>query len=257
MPRVPNDACSRCAKPVFRGPASSPLIICHDCRRLLPKGAQLTCPVCSRGFARPDVGQVVPGQTCCSKSCAKLQADQRQGLVPRRGRSCEVCGCKYDASRADQRTCGRACGAELQRRNDDESGRRFLKCPSSRIYFRNCARCGVLFVARHATAKCCTAECRRLRLIDQVLDRHYGYVQTGMREETLREYLMKRDRGRCGICRKPVRATSGPMRPSIDHIWPRSLGGSDDLENLQLAHYRCNLSKHNKVTVPVQLLLVG
>jgi 5-methylcytosine-specific restriction endonuclease McrA len=69
-------------------------------------------------------------------------------------------------------------------------------------------------------------------------------------------YLIKRDKGRCGICHKPVRAKKGPMRPSVDHIIPLSVSRDHSLANLQLAHYRCNLSKNNRAGGE-QLLLVG
>lgn len=69
------------------------------------------------------------------------------------------------------------------------------------------------------------------------------------------EYLVARDHGRCGICRKPVRARKGPMRPSIDHIIPLTRDGEHTLENVQLAHFRCNLSKGNRGGG--QVLLVG
>jgi endogenous inhibitor of DNA gyrase (YacG/DUF329 family) len=128
--------------------------------------------------------------------------------------------------------------------------------PRSRIWVINCAECGKLLVVRIANQVTCSDKCRRSRLIGQVLDRHYGYVKNAMREGPLLAYLMKRDRGRCGICRKPVRAKKGPMRPSIDHIQPRSRGGSDDLANLHLAHLRCNWSKHAGGGGE-QLLLVG
>ena len=35
------------------------------------------------------------------------------------------------------------------------------------------------------------------------------------------------------------------LRPTYDHIRPRSKGGDDALENLQLAHARCNKIKGN------------
>jgi 5-methylcytosine-specific restriction endonuclease McrA len=69
-------------------------------------------------------------------------------------------------------------------------------------------------------------------------------------------YLVQRDKGRCGICRKPVRAKQGPRRASLDHIIPLSRGGTHTLANVQLAHYVCNLSKNNRGGGE-QLLLVG
>lgn len=54
----------------------------------------------------------------------------------------------------------------------------------------------------------------------------------------------------CGICRLPVDmdlSAPDPMRASVDHIWPRALGGTNDPENLQLAHLRCNSVKQHRV----------
>lgn len=50
---------------------------------------------------------------------------------------------------------------------------------------------------------------------------------------------------RCGICRGPI-LPSEVLQPdviNIDHIRPRSHGGSDDPGNLQLSHEPCNSAK--------------
>jgi 5-methylcytosine-specific restriction endonuclease McrA len=75
-------------------------------------------------------------------------------------------------------------------------------------------------------------------------------------------YLMVRDAARCGICRRQVTKTTGMMRPSADHIipvskWRRADGPDPDcLENLQLAHLRCNVAKGNRIGA-AQPLLIG
>lgn len=50
--------------------------------------------------------------------------------------------------------------------------------------------------------------------------------------------------GRCLICNGPLRfdADTGEGA-SVEHIVPRSLGGGNDLENLGIAHRRCNGEK--------------
>jgi 5-methylcytosine-specific restriction endonuclease McrA len=74
-------------------------------------------------------------------------------------------------------------------------------------------------------------------------------------------YLMERDAARCGICHRLITQNAGPMRPSVDHIVPWSMWRAEDgpdpdcLENLQLAHLRCNISKGNRVAG--QILLIG
>jgi 5-methylcytosine-specific restriction endonuclease McrA len=62
--------------------------------------------------------------------------------------------------------------------------------------------------------------------------------------------LAKRDGPNCGICGNPVSLRApkhDPDKPSIDHIIPRALGGTNDPKNLQLAHLSCNHRKHIKV----------
>ena len=79
-------------------------------------------------------------------------------------------------------------------------------------------------------------------------------------------YLMERDAGRCRIAvclfaDRRIRAKSGPGRPSADHIVPWSVWRPEDgpdpdcLENLQLAHLRCNVRKGNRHAG--QQLLIG
>ena len=57
---------------------------------------------------------------------------------------------------------------------------------------------------------------------------------------TLRVYV--RDGGLCQLCNKPVE----PEHATLDHIIPLSLGGSNEFDNLQLAHRRCNAIKATK-----------
>ena len=55
----------------------------------------------------------------------------------------------------------------------------------------------------------------------------------------------------CGICGLPVNKSlkyPDPMSPSIDHIIPIDRGGHpSDISNLQLAHWKCNRMKANKL----------
>lgn len=52
--------------------------------------------------------------------------------------------------------------------------------------------------------------------------------------------LVRRDGAVCGICRDPI---SNFKDITLDHIVPRSKGGVDSIENLQLAHQSCNQAK--------------
>ena len=54
----------------------------------------------------------------------------------------------------------------------------------------------------------------------------------------------------CGICGMPVDKSlkyPHPMSPTVDHIIPCNKGGGDDLDNLQLAHRKCNRMKSDNM----------
>jgi len=59
-----------------------------------------------------------------------------------------------------------------------------------------------------------------------------------------------RDGWKCQHCKKRVDKNlrwPNPLSPSLDHIVPLSQGGTHTYNNIQLAHLKCNLSKHNNV----------
>lgn len=68
----------------------------------------------------------------------------------------------------------------------------------------------------------------------------------------------ERDGWRCHLCGRRVnRKLSGqqPMGPTVDHLIPLRDGGIDSIENVALAHRRCNCARQAGGTV--QLRLVG
>ena len=74
MPR--RGECSRCGKPVYRGPTSRPEIICHECRRELPAPRLSTpayqpkpCEQCREMFTPQPRTKGKPPQRFCSASC--------------------------------------------------------------------------------------------------------------------------------------------------------------------------------------------
>lgn len=59
-----------------------------------------------------------------------------------------------------------------------------------------------------------------------------------------RLFLLERQRWTCGICHLPITSANDA---SIDHILPKSHGGTDVLANLQAAHKECNNRKASRV----------
>ncbi|MEL6825434.1 MAG: HNH endonuclease signature motif containing protein [Pseudomonadota bacterium] len=77
-----------------------------------------------------------------------------------------------------------------------------------------------------------------------------------VRTDAAFERLWTIQEGRCALCGEPMyrnrfEATHAKVwakyRATIDHIIPRSKGGGDEIENLQLAHARCNKIKGNQL----------
>lgn len=62
--------------------------------------------------------------------------------------------------------------------------------------------------------------------------------------------IRRRDGDSCSLCGKLIDFDlrfPAPQSRSVDHIAPYSRGGTDELDNLQLAHLRCNIQKSNRI----------
>lgn len=57
-----------------------------------------------------------------------------------------------------------------------------------------------------------------------------------------REAVFRKDHGICHLCGKPV----NPDYYDVDHVLPRSKGGTEDPQNLRLSHPFCNRSKQDR-----------
>ena len=66
---------------------------------------------------------------------------------------------------------------------------------------------------------------------------------------SVRLAIYERDAWTCGICLEPVADGLPPHDPwqaTLDHVVPRSAGGSDEADNLRLAHRWCNAVRSNR-----------
>jgi hypothetical protein len=64
--------------------------------------------------------------------------------------------------------------------------------------------------------------------------------------DSIRQIVRERAKFLCEYCHSPERSSSDLF--TIDHLVPRSLGGSDALSNLALACRRCNERRYNFTT---------
>lgn len=125
--------------------------------------------------------------------------------------------------------------------------RKYCSAKCQKLYYKHdgsvpdtftCVQCGGTFPltevgkgGRRKNSR--TVTCRRCRI-----DRRKHGVSV--------EWLARRDGTDCSICGEPVDMTArlpDQMCPSVDHVIPRAKGGSNDPENLALAHFKCNRIK--------------
>lgn len=277
MTRHPDMPCALCGAMMWRGRTSLPAgeALCRPCRlwiSTLTPPEIIACPVCGTEFVkRPDIWT-------CSRRCGYIKRSRNNGGNRLSGRICSVCGATYNATYADQVTCGRACGAIQQRLN---AGTKPRTCP---IDIHPCRRCGRLFtrVGRVFCSSDCrayipsqpvTRDCTECGAPHTTLNaNNQGRCKKCQRRSTARaarqkwgrghrararrygvEYepinrvkVYKRDAWRCGLCGRKVSPnlkSPHPLSPSLDHVVPMSLGGGHVYANVQLAHFICNSMK--------------
>lgn len=145
-------------------------------------------------------------------------------------RICEVCG-KESTLKGYRKVCSDRCKQLLHRNGGTppEKIKQCVKCTG----FIDLTIVGKSGRKKRSDTKFCDP-CKRSRVL-----RHQMSVTE----------LADRDGTTCGICSTDVDmdlAFPNTMRASVDHIKPVACGGTDDPENLQLAHLHCNLIKNNR-----------
>jgi predicted nucleic acid-binding Zn ribbon protein len=154
---------------------------------------------------------------------------------PRYGWSdCLVCTTKFPPKGLGQKYCSKSCGWKAETiRNGGMSVEQRL------AIVRDCARCGDQFNSQHPGRIHCSDLCRDLAATERGARLHHGWIRS-----TMREAIYERDGHECWLCGEAVDYTADAKRddwaPSLDHVVPRSKGGTHDASNLRTAHRWCN-----------------
>lgn len=209
--------------------------------------------------------------TLCAGGCGRLlwtgtsslpnptcQPCRRQGRAPRR---------------LDQGQCGR-CGQEMQRVRGRKRDSVCASCRQAagenvrRAGERTCQACGrtkplAEFGGVDKRGWLKSAVCYRCQAAARPKNRRQNQVQNRKRRDaryatwdgvTDREVL-EADWWECQMprCLRPEGreipqvSWPDPWSPSVDHVLPLSLGGTDTASNKRAAHLRCNVSRGNRV----------
>ncbi|XTZ17059.1 HNH endonuclease [Micromonospora echinospora] len=113
-----------------------------------------------------------------------------------------------------------------------------------------CRHCGTPFVDRQPDARSCSALCTR---------RYWRKLHADEVPQAVRLHVLHRDRWRCQICKRSIPQrlrVPHPRAGTVDHVVPRSQGGSHDPANLGAAHMGCNSARNNRGGGE-QLALIG
>lgn len=128
---------------------------------------------------------------------------------------------------------------------------------------KECGYCGKTFIAKTHSKIYCTDEClrkhRNQNKENMRTARYYKLFKDGSYDSTISlDLLVKRDNNICHICNGECNSNDhvvtrdghfivGRDYPSVDHVIPRSKGGTHIWGNVKLAHMKCNSEKSDKI----------
>ena len=214
-----------------------------------------TCPVCSKEVIRR--GNSGPMPTYCSPACGS-KASYLRVTAPRKKRD-------RVAARAFRYCAAPGCGVAL---NEGQNAKSHKWCADHKNLNRSpdslTALCGKPGCDRPRRARgVCSMHYKRLlraggKLKEEWNDRRRSNDHARRARKkgntvtsaALLGDIIERDGLLCGACGVSVDlalAWPDPFSKSVDHIVPLARGGAHSLENCQLMHLRCNISKGARV----------
>jgi HNH endonuclease len=218
-------------KPGARGPVSSKCATC----KTAPRFNDRQCRFCQGAFQPYKDDQYL---------CSPCSKRNRRGSRWIR-RRCLLCD-DVDLTLTHRQKWCAPCAERVQRQRVIEKSKNKTFPMSSRCMF-----CTKEFTKIHPSHKTCSVTCNR-RSQNQSPSRIarrqlYKSLNTG---PVSRISIYERDHWVCGLCSIPVDRHilyPDPQSASLDHVMPLSKGGTNDPENLQLAHLGCNKAKKDRV----------
>jgi len=204
------------------------------------------------GIALNQRGAGQPKKFCCVKH-KEAYRHSLKPRVPKVEKVCVYCGKSFVTNLQKAKFCEDACRAGFyQAKAAKETLKRQLENP--RRFDFHCDRCNKLVVTdKHVTRGAYGRFCRNCALVRR---RERYRVKTAKRQKVSQpvrisaDVLIERDGNLCRLCDTEIDLNvprNSRWGATIDHIVPLSKGGADELENLQLAHWICNIKKGSKV----------
>ena len=190
------------------------------------------------------------------KTCSRYCRDQRYYRIKKEKKETTIVNCKICSKPFEKGTkktyCSESCYYESIKIN---SSKRWQKEKAAKPEFKElpCTWCNQTVIIRSSfpglrvTHPDCKKE--RIRARNKTKNTRRRTYQAVTHRVSI-EQIGDRDNWTCHICSEPV----DPYLPgnhreggTYDHVIPLSKGGSDQVDNLKLAHWICNVRKSNKV----------
>lgn len=222
----------------------------------------LTCVECGRGFQSERGGTKFCSHACKKLSTAASMKDyhasrQAAGVyVPsQRGLNCSICGERMWRG-SDTATSGKAAHNRCRTYNPDGSRKHGIE-PTYRAGCR-CDECkagnarrareyNASYKAVHGVSYSVHYEQKRTEAGDPATGRVRNWITRERRRS-----IYERDGWVCHLCGDECPRefdVNDRKSPTLDHLVPVSMGGSNESSNLKLACWSCNASRGNRVIV--------
>lgn len=191
-----------------------------------------------------------PAHVKCEGCGVALEQGRRRGRTLRTCDRCMRGGYSPSALARKRRKARRALAYKKLERAASGQPTKGHPRPARRFTMGWCLGCSKPFVVRLwaevSTICSCSPDCT-----SYLKEIKYA-AWAGFRPPVYRQHLanLLSMGSTCGLCRDPIDLGlkfPDPLSLTIDHVVPQSRGGSDELANLQLAHFVCNVRKGARV----------
>jgi 5-methylcytosine-specific restriction endonuclease McrA len=207
----------------------------------------MQCVICS-GEIRAD--KRGPRSPYCSRDCG----EKARTIAKRRGpfqKTCLLCQTRFVSKQSHARYCSQNCYKSSNATRAQDRWKRLNPRPAKYVY--TCDFCATEIVRdsplggyRRYHAEC-SVEAKRARYRKKTVRRQ---TKTTQPSGVSLMQIVERDGWTCWLCKEPVDSglpRTSRMGATVDHVVPLSKGGSDELDNLRLAHWICNNKKSDKL----------
>jgi 5-methylcytosine-specific restriction endonuclease McrA len=222
---------------------------CHDRDKGFVKGVERVpnCLFC--GVALEHKAGAGNPKRFCSREHATKTWTKNVTKKAKVSKSCLECQVVFETARDAQVFCSNPCRAA------NTSAKLKALRVVQEFYEYECDGCSVVVLRKYRVTKGKFGRfCDKCRL----RNRRATYRSKTVKRQSLTvkpsrlscDEIAERDGFMCHICSGVVDMTLPRTRAlggTVDHVVPLSKGGSDDPENLKLAHWVCNVRKGNKI----------